>query len=230
MNTTFKGVAVVLAAVGTIAVPTAAAEGEFSVNAAVTSDYVWRGISQSDESPALQVGADYASESGFYVGAWASNIDFGAGSDASVEVDLYGGFGGDLGGGLSFDVGYIQYLYPGTDGEELDFGEIYGGLGFESEEGFGVGGYVYYDFDNENIYIEGTASYAFTDSFGADVSLGNYSFEGGGDYTAYSVGGTYSYESFDFDLRYWSTDVEPEFSITEDRIVLTVGTAFAFGG
>ena len=230
-KTVSKAMALAMVA-GVIATPAAIAEGEFSVNAALTSDYVWRGVSQTGEDPAIQVGADYANGM-FYAGTWASNVDFGAGSDASIELDLYGGLAGELAPGVSWDVGYIYYLYPGTDGEDLDFGEVYAGLGYEADTGFGLGAYVYYDPDNKNTYVEGTGSYAFTDAFSADASLGNYSFDFGGDYTAWSIGGTYSYEAFDFDLRYWDTDIEDQVggSVpgTEERVVFTVGTSFTFG-
>ena len=55
---------------------TAMAEGEWSGNVAMTSDYTWRGVSQSNEDPAIQGGFDYANGL-FYAGTWASNVDFG---------------------------------------------------------------------------------------------------------------------------------------------------------
>ncbi len=73
-----------------------AAQAEITGNAAVLSDYNWRGITQTSQDPALQGGIDYAHESGFYLGAWASNVDFGDCCDENVEIDLYTGFrGGD---------------------------------------------------------------------------------------------------------------------------------------
>ena len=71
------------------------AEGSFSGNLALTSDYVFRGVSQTQNAPAVQGGFDYANGM-FYVGTWASVIDFGSGSglsvDAPMELDLYAGF------------------------------------------------------------------------------------------------------------------------------------------
>lgn len=215
-------------AAGAFTTTAAVAEGEFSANIGATTDYVWRGVTQNDEDFAVFGGLDYADSSGFYVGTWAAMVDFGAGSDAEVEVDFYGGFAGEVEGGLSYDVGAIYYVYPGTDGEDLDFLEIYGGLGYEFEGGIGVGGYVYFDPDNENVYVEGSASYGFTENFSGDVTVGNYEFDGGGDYTNWSVGGTLSAAGFDFDLRYWDTDINDALAegVADERVVLTVTKSF----
>jgi len=214
MGRTLTKVALAALAAGAFTTPAAIAEGEFSSNVALTTDYVWRGFSQNSENPAIQGGFDYANGL-FYVGTWASIVDFGV---ANMELDLYGGFAGETESGLAWDVGAIGYFYPDTD--DLDFFEIYGGLGYS----FGpvdASGYVYFDPDNENTYVEGALGYGLTDNVSVDASLGNYSFDGGGDYTAYSVGGTLSTELVDFDLRFWGTDVDGD-SLADDRVVLTV--------
>lgn len=92
----------------------AAAEHDVSFNAGVTSDYRFRGISQSRLDPAVFAGMDYAhSPTGFYAGVWTSTIKWikDSGGDSSVELDLYGGKTGEL-GALSYDVGLIRYYYP----------------------------------------------------------------------------------------------------------------------
>lgn len=100
------------------AAPAAAAEPAppFSVNVGVASSYIYRGLNQSDYKPALQIGADYVSPSGFYVGVWASSIrwvkDFGFGS-ANVETDVYAGYKGEA-GPVAYDVGVLQYVYNGS--------------------------------------------------------------------------------------------------------------------
>ncbi len=108
------------------------ASAEITGNVSLTSDYKFRGISQSDESPAIQGGLDYAHDSGFYVGTWASSVDFdtnGAGYDGSLELDVYAGFGNTIGDSdFGYDVGVMYYAYPGDDGAEGDYFEFYGGL------------------------------------------------------------------------------------------------------
>ncbi len=85
-----------------------------SFNVGVTSDYRYRGISQSRLQPALQGGVDYAFPQGFYVGAWASTIKWIKDGDgnAPLEIDLYGGYKADIQKGLSYDVGFLTYQYP----------------------------------------------------------------------------------------------------------------------
>ncbi|MCL7750512.1 TorF family putative porin [Guyparkeria hydrothermalis] len=101
------------------------AAAEVSANVGVVSNYFFRGVTQTDDGAAVQGGLDYAHDSGFYAGTWASTVDFGDGT--SYELDLYAGYGGSI-GDLGYDVGYIYYAYP--DGDDLDFGEIYGSLSY----------------------------------------------------------------------------------------------------
>ena len=100
--------------------------GGFSVsgNAAVVSDYRFRGVSLSGGDPAIQGGIDIGHESGFYVGTWGSSIDGGA--YGSVELDVYGGWAGEVTPGLELDVGILYYMYPnGLAGADLDYWEPY---------------------------------------------------------------------------------------------------------
>ena len=94
-----------------------------SANVSFTTDYIWRGMTQSD-GPAVQGGFDYEAESGFYAGFWGSNVNFNNGN--GQELDYYAGYGFSL-GDVGVDVGYITYDYPDSD-PDLKFEEIY--LGF----------------------------------------------------------------------------------------------------
>lgn len=113
---------IALSLAGAFAVPAFADEApvhSFIANVGVVSDYVFRGISQSQHQPALQAGVDYAHASGLYVGAWGSSIewtdrqDFQVHKDNRVELDLYGGYKGTV-GDFGYDVGAIRYFYPGN--------------------------------------------------------------------------------------------------------------------
>jgi len=95
------------------------AQAEVSFNAAVTSNYVWRGDSQNSDQTALQGGVDYAHESGLAAGVWTSSLD------GDTEVDYYASFGGEA-GAVSYEVGAIAYDYNADD---ADFVEVYAGLG-----------------------------------------------------------------------------------------------------
>ena len=101
------------ALVALISLPTLSA-AQLAFNAAVTSDYRYRGISQTRLKPALQGGVDFVA-GGLYLGAWGSSIKWIKDSfgDAGVEVDLYAGYKGEIvKGTLGYDVGVLQYLYP----------------------------------------------------------------------------------------------------------------------
>ncbi|KNZ34062.1 MAG: hypothetical protein AD742_01090 [Methylibium sp. NZG] len=113
-----KTLLAVSAALAVTSIPTVALAqaSPLSFNVSVTSDYRYRGISQTRLKPAIQGGVDYALPAGFYVGAWASTIKWieDAGGDAKIEIDLYGGYKGEITKDLSFDVGLLQYIYPGA--------------------------------------------------------------------------------------------------------------------
>ena len=94
-----------------------------SANVSFASDYIWRGMTQSD-GPVIQGGFDYASDQGFYAGIWGSNVNFNDG--AGSELDYYFGYGFDL-ENISVDLGYIAYDYRDNN-SDLDFEEIHLGL------------------------------------------------------------------------------------------------------
>jgi len=111
-----------------------APEHALSFNLAATSDYRYRGISQTRLQPALQGGADYVhAPSGFYAGAWASTITWvkDAGGDGSVELDLYAGKRGQLGADVAYDVGVLTYVYASNQlPVSANTTEVYGQLGY----------------------------------------------------------------------------------------------------
>lgn len=111
---------------GLMMAPTANAE--LSGNIGATSNYLWRGVSQTADDAAVQGGLDYEHDSGFYAGTWVSNVDFGDGT--SYELDLYAGFAGEFGDGFGYDVGYLYYGYPDSPGS-ISFGELYGSLSWQ---------------------------------------------------------------------------------------------------
>lgn len=104
----------------------------FSANVAFATEYRFRGVNLSDGEFAVQGGFDVSHSSGIYVGTWASNLDEQTVGYGSTEVDLYGGWGGDLSDGVSADVGVIYYMYPDAPGVagDTDYIEFYGSLSF----------------------------------------------------------------------------------------------------
>ncbi|EHR69183.1 hypothetical protein BurJ1DRAFT_0286 [Burkholderiales bacterium JOSHI_001] len=105
---------------------------DVAFNVGAVTDYRYRGISQTRLKPALQGGVDYT-QGGLYLGAWASTIKWikDGGGDANVEIDLYGGYKGEITKGLGYDVGLLAYVYPSNKlTPSADTQEIYGALSF----------------------------------------------------------------------------------------------------
>ena len=85
-----------------------------SANVGLFSDYLFRGISFTDDKPAIQGGFDYAHSSGLYAGTWASNLSID--DETNIEIDIYAGFANEFGeSGIGYDVGAVRYIYPGTE-------------------------------------------------------------------------------------------------------------------
>lgn len=197
------------------------AEGELSGNVALTSNYVWRGQTQSDGEFAVQGGFDYAS-SLFYVGTWASTVD-DFGIDASSELDLYAGFTPSI-GPVSFDIGTIFYFYPNTD-VDSDFIELKVAATYSPIEALelGVGAYASNDYlatGGDSLYLEATAGYTINDMFSVSGGYGQFDQDTLGTYETWNLGGTFSFKGFDFDLRYFDSQglgIGEEVSFTISR-------------
>ncbi len=151
-----------------------------SYNVGLYSQYIFRGLTQTDTEPALQGGVDYAHDSGFYVGAWGSNIswltDGGAYDSSSIEIDVYTGYGHSFGDtGIGYDVGILQYLYPGdraSGTNNAETTELYAGLSYG--------------------WVSAKYSYSVSDTFGFTDSKGSWYAEIGVDVPLGSTGLTAS--------------------------------------
>jgi len=149
---------------------------QLAYNVGAVSEYRYRGLAQSALAPAVQGGVDYAHSSGFYVGAWGSQIRWikEAGTAANVEtkgdveLDLYGGYKGNLTKDVTYDVGYLRYEYIGNT-----YKDIAGTVSPNTDEAYGALSYGAYTFK---------VSYAFSDLFGYAKSSGS---------TYYDLSGTF---------------------------------------
>jgi uncharacterized protein (TIGR02001 family) len=215
-----------------------AAQAEITGTVTALSDYNWRGITQTSQDPALQGSIDYAHDSGFYVGAWASNVDFGDCCDEEVEVNIYSGFSG--GETVTWDVGINYYWYPGAD--SLDFPEIYVGLGYEWFETKLWYSNDFGNYDESAFYLEGNGAWELPANFGLNAHIG-YS-DGDGVEAAYgqdnyfdwSVGVTYALGNFELGLSYVDgSDLETldgtpgDVGSSEGVAIFSVSTTFPWG-
>jgi len=216
---------------------------EFSANVALTTDYVFRGFSQTEEGPAIQGGFDVTYKM-FYAGVWASNLDFG-GDDfnndiANIEIDVYAGITHKF-GAVEADLGVIYYAYPGAEDAagEFDYLEVKFGLSGDLTDKIGLSGTLYYSPEyfgetGETLTYEGGISIAlgtygrFSPTFTGTIGYTDFldsAFEDGS-YTYWNAGVEVGFaEKFTLDLRYWDTDVEDE-DLADERFVATVSASF----
>ncbi len=209
-----------------------AANAELSSTWTATSDYDFRGNSQTAKDPALQASLDFAMDNGWYVGAWASNVDFG--DEIDYEVDLYTGFSG--GEEMPWDVGVVYYAYP--DDSDVNYFEAYGSLGYQWIEGKLWYSDDFFGSDQSAIYIEGNATIPLPQDFSlllhAGLGTGDYWDDvNGDDQIDYSIGVGYTVSNFDLALKYVDTDSDVE--VTDDvynnegRVIFSVSTTFPWG-
>jgi uncharacterized protein (TIGR02001 family) len=230
---------VVLAAIATAAAPVSA---DVAGNVAISTDYRFRGISQTDRDPAISGGFDFSAASGLYVGAWASNVQFGG----SIEMDYYAGWRGDVADGVGADIGYLYYNYPSDNADpDLDYSELYGKLTMG-----GLTGALYYspDYFGETDtfwYLTGDYAMPLGESVTATLHLGYNVFDDesrlatflgslagedpGDDYFDWSVKLTTKAMGVDLSLAYVDTSIdEDECAGTKNcdsTIVLSIGKA-----
>jgi uncharacterized protein (TIGR02001 family) len=198
----------------------------FNVGAA--TDYVFRGVSQTNNRGDIFAGADFTAGK-FYAGTWASNVDFG--DSTSAEIDVYGGFKPTL-GPVSLDLGVIHYGYvnqpsgAGYGNWEMKLaGSIPAGKAT-------VGAAVFYSPDSfgaakQALYYELNGSIPATEKLAFSGAVARQTFDGPGDYTTWNLGAGYALTSkLGVDLRYWDTDQHGLGRIYRGRGVLSLKTTF----
>lgn len=226
----------ILAAFGLLGAATANAD--VSSTWTLTNDYDFRGASQSAKDPAIQGSLDFSSQSGWYIGGWASNVDFGP-DDVDVEVDLYTGFSGGGEDGLGWDVGLVYYAYP--DDSDFNYPEIYGKVNYGV-----LSGGLFYSNDwvnsgDSSVYATGEISVPLPQDFSLDLhagySFGEYFDDRDTEYMDYSIGVGYTVGHFDLALKYVDTTLDEgddafrsgDVFNTEGRVIFSVATTFPWG-
>jgi len=213
-----------------------------SGNAAMTSDYLFRGISQTDEGPAVQGGFTLAADSGFYLTAWGSNIKFG---DGSMELDILAGWSGALNSEWNVDVGVMQYRYPEGDNPDTEFNFYEGyakfmydkltlGLAY-SPDYFGAGVEDYY-------YLSADYAYPLVEGLSLDMHFGYNVFADATEFETFLAAGPVTDDTYidwsigvsgevlgtTMSLKYADTDVaaSAECYLCDGRAVFTISKSF----
>ena len=225
MRTAFA-CAAVAAVLLTAGAASAQSAPEVAWNATVASDYVFRGFSQTNEDPTLQGGVD-ATIVSFYVGAWASNVDFGDSTDA--EIDVYGGYRGEA-AGFAFDVGVVAYAYVGAPtGADYDYVEFKGA----ASRAIGpatIGAVIYWspDFfgiDEEATYVEANIAFELAPQWTVSGAVGHQALDVNADYATWNAGVAYAFtDNVAIDVRYHDADVSGPLS--DDRVVAALKLLF----
>ena len=216
------------------------AQAQVSANVALVSDYKFRGISQSNENPAIQGGFDYGFENGFYLGTWGSTVDFDSTGDfnGSLELDVYGGWGTDIGENSSIDLGYIYYAYPGDDnGLDGDYQEFYANYGWR-DLSLGVAySDDYYGGSGKFWYLQANYDWAFAEDWTLALHVGYNDFDEDvflssdkGNYTDYSVGVSWSIAAVELGLAWVGTNLNEEdvfgYGWGDDTAVFSLSASF----
>ena len=200
-----KKIFICFSLIGALTMPALAS---VSANVGFATDYIWRGMTQTGEEPAISGGFDYADDSGIYAGIWGSNVNFSEG--AGSELDVYFGYAFETDSGIGIDISYVDFIYPGDTG--LDFQEIGIALSYED---LGFGYYAGQDgspdyMDLSYLFGDISFSYGDYDTFGSNI-LVSYGF-GCGEYEC-----SFAYSDFSAD----SEDL-----MDEDALVFAVGASF----
>ncbi len=203
---------------------------KLSFNIGANTDYVFRGVSQTDEDPSVFGGVDAALGSIGYAGVWVSNVDFGNGTDA--EYDLYAGIKPVV-GALTLDLGVIYYGYlDSPSGSSQDYVE--GKFAASLPAGpVTLGAALYYSPDffggtGDAVYYEANFAVSIPETkFSVSGALGHQQVKGPFDYTTWNVGLGYALtDNLGLDVRYFDTDEHGFGKIFDSRIVAGIKVTF----
>jgi len=210
-----------------------ASAAEVSGNVTLASDYRFRGISQLEGgiSPAIQGGFDVAFDNGLYAGTWASNVNF---TGSAIELDVYGGWAGDITENLNLDVGYLYYAYPKDSSDDLDYYEFYTKLTWIGITFGAAYSPDYFAETGKFGYFSGDYSWGFAENFSLDLHLGYNVFEDEDflsddtdSYVDYSVGVSTSYFDLDWSAAWVGNSLDDDEyfgldDLIDDTLVLSV--------
>jgi uncharacterized protein (TIGR02001 family) len=225
---------IALALVGAFAVPAFAEEAApapehtLTANVSLTSNYIFRGISQTQGKPAVQGGFDYSHSSGLYVGTWASNVSWvkegNFKNNSSLEVDFYGGYKGSFADDFSYDLGVLEYYYPGDlipGAINTNSTEVYASIGWKFitlKYNYTVSSHLFGWTDPADTskktrgsgYLDLTANYDLGNGWGINGHVGHQDIKNYGDasYTDWKLGATKDVGFGVFGLAYTGTDAK----------------------
>lgn len=224
-------IAVALAAFAAAGAAEAQDTVKWSFSATGATDYVWRGVTQTDSNPALFVAGQASFANGFYVGAGAENVDFNEGTDA--EYDLWAGWSGKVAEALTLDVGAVRYGYVGApDGTDYDTVELKaaltGAIGRATVTGAVYATDDFFGTEDSAVYYEIGASAPLAPKWTLSGAVGRQTLAASaGDYTTWNLGAAFALaDRIGLDLRYHDTDAHGFGAGYDAAAVVSVKFAF----
>ncbi len=230
-----------------MAASVAQAAVEVSGDVALTSNYLFRGVSQTENGMAVQGGLTATHESGAYASVWASSIGFGGGpggdEGSGMEGNLVFGYASSV-GDVEYDIGYLRYFYPGADKKggapRLSFNEVYGSLSYAgatvglaySEDYFGESGdylYTFVGYEAELLEnLTGSVQVGYNKFFKTADAAAFGLVNNDKSYVDYTVGLSYAYSGLDFGLAYVGVDGNGKDAFNGDvnKVVFSVAKSF----
>ncbi len=206
---------------------------ERSVTITLASDYLFNGITQTDEKPALQGSLDFALDSGFYIGAWASNVDFG--DDTNLEVDAYLGYYNELEHGVWYDISLLYYTYHGgDDSDDANYVEIAAAVGKDNLELKFWYAPDYAGTGARHMITALSYSYPISEqttliaAVDRSQSLDSDEFvweDGDDNYIHWRIGSEFSFDAFDASLTIEGTDLD---TYGDTRLLATISKTVSF--
>ena len=211
------------------------AASAWSSTLTLTSDYLFNGISQTQDKPALQASVDWAGDRGFYIGAWGSKVHFGDGTD--LELDAYGGYSSQLASWLSMDIGAAQYSYHGADrSSDGNYGEVYTKLSLTA--GMGLKAWYAWDYfgtgaDHVILMLDQSIDFAEVGSLLLAVDVSRSLDEdrfvwsaGDPNYLHWQLTWNLSSAGFDWSWGIHGTDLDSQQDVGRTRVLLTLSRSF----
>lgn len=198
---------------------------ELSGDITFTSDYTFRGISQTEEAAAIQGGLTLTNETGFYVSVWGSSVDFGG--TGTLELDVLLGWSGDLNDAWTADVGIMRYGYPNTEFGGSNFWELYGSLSYQDMT-FGLAySDDYYANSGSYFYLYAGYSYAISDTLSLDFNIGQNEFrdDSSASYMDFGVSLSTEVLGAGLSLAFVGTDIK-DCNLCDNRFVFSVSKSF----
>ena len=225
-------------AAASLLMASATASANLSTTVSVVSDYSFNGVSQTDSKPALQASLDYAADSGWYVGSWASNVDFGGGDDTRLEWDFYAGQYLELTDSLSLDTGIAYYTYGGASASsDYNYPELYAKFGYSSALGasevnfwytwdyFGLGGKHYIAMLAHNIEIAEGHNIRISADRSTSGDEKAWAWDGGKSFNHFRLAYQTSWQGFNVELA--AEDTSMDYDAADGRVVLSLSRSFS---